>query len=425
MSESILIIAFKFPPLGGMRVKRMTMFAKYLARRGYRVHVITVNWKVPAPNTWMEETQHPNIIVHRIPSLAPHNLIESRPRGGIRKRVRQAARLLQRLLYFVDYAQYWGVALLPYAARLIHKEHITNVICTGSPFMANYWAARLKVRLPQIHLIQDFRDPWNDHLCAPYSHYFLFDWQKRVSQRCERYALSHADVVVAVTESLTERFRRKTTSNARFVTIPNGFDPDRYQRIRFEPATDKMRMVYIGNLYVGREVVLRVFLEAVSELVANHPGFARRFEIVTYGGFPPQIRREMEHLVQKGVLQINGYVSPAQAREAAGNAFALLLINAEIFPYAVSGKIYEYMALRRPIYAITPDGELTQLMRRGNLGIVAPSSSKEKQKQGLLYLFDLWKQNPAYTPDVSRAFLQEFQYDHLVDQLTVYFEQGR
>ena len=118
---------------------------------------------------------------------------------------------------------------------MIKTERITNVICTGAPFMANYWTARLKARLPYIHLIQDLRDPWNDHLCAPYSRHFLFGWQKSISHACERYTLAHADVVVAVTNAFRERFEHKTDSPVRFVTISNGFDPDRYLDLDFEP----------------------------------------------------------------------------------------------------------------------------------------------------------------------------------------------
>ena len=422
--ENILIIVFKFPPLGGMRVKRMTMFAKYLARRGYQVHVITVNWRVKAPNTWLEEIQHPNIIIHRIASWAPHNLLESRAEAWPGKLLRKAARAIKRLFYFVDEAQHWGLSLLPFATRLIRTERITNVICTGAPFMANYWAARLKVRLPYIHLIQDFRDPWNDHLCAPYSRYFLFDWQKRVSKACERYAISHADVVVSVTDELRERFESKTDSQACFVTISSGFDPDRYRHLHYEPNRDKMRLVYIGNLGVGRDQALRVFLPTLTKLVNENPEFGRSFELVTYGYFPPNVHQEFAPLLHKGILQTNDYVSPDKALQIAGSAFALLLVNADRFPYLVSGKVYEYIALRRPIYALTTEGALTRLIRQGNLGIITLLSDPEGQKRGLLELFDLWKRNPDYIAPVNRAFRQEFQYDRLVDQLVSCFKQA-
>jgi hypothetical protein len=277
--------------------------------------------------------------------------------------------------------------------------------------------------LPQIHLIQDFRDPWNDHLCADYSRHFLFGWQKRVSHACERYALAYADVVIAVTDSLRKQFECKTNSPARFVTIRNGYDPDQYRHLRFEPNRGKMRLVYIGNLSVGREQALRVFLGTIEELIEENPEFGRSFVLVTYGGFPPDVRREAKALIERGVLQVNGYVTPDRALQIAGNAFALLLVNAERFPYAVSGKVYEYIALRRPIYALTTEGELTRLMRRDNLGVIALLSDPAGQRKGLLELFDLWKRDPAYIPPVDEAFHHEFQYDRLVDQLVAYFKQ--
>jgi len=420
--HNILIIAFKFPPLGGMRVKRMSMFAKYLAQRGYRVHVITVNWRVRAPNTWAAETKNPKIIVHRISSWAPHNLLYRLPESLPAKLLSRAVHLLRRGLYFVDEAQWWGLSLLPYATRLIKTENITNVICTGAPFMANYWAARLKHKLPHIHLIQDLRDPWNDHLCAPYSHYFRFGWQKNQSRRYEHYALTNADVIVSVTDSLTELFKRRVESPARFVTISNGFDTEKYSSLSSNPNREKMRMVYIGNLFVGRDQVISRFLRTVEELADENPDFSHCFELVTYGGFPHSVRQAAASLIRRGILRIYGYVTPEEALQIAGNAFALLLVTAEFFTYP-SGKIYEYIALRRPIYAITPEGEASRLVRRGNLGeYVAPGDPAE-QKKSLLKLFDLWKRNPAYTPPVKQDFIQEFRYDRLVNRLIACFKQ--
>jgi glycosyltransferase involved in cell wall biosynthesis len=418
--RTIMVIAFKFPPLGGMRVKRMTMFTKYLAQRGYKVHVITVNWRVDMPDTWLNSIEHPSIIIHRIPSWAPHNLFLFRPKTFFGRLLGKAAKLLRKLIYFVDEAQYWGLSLLPYAARLIKQENINNVICTGAPFMANYWAAHLKTRVPQINLIQDFRDPWNDHLCAPYSDYFLFDWQKKVSQACERYALSKADVVTTVTATLRKRFEGKTNSPTQFVTITNGYDPERYRDIVYQPDPNKMRMVYIGNLGVGRDHVIEDFLPVLQEIVDDNAEFAGSFELATYGHFPPSVRPLAEPLVEREILQINDYVAPKQALRVAGNAFALLLINAQIFPYLVSGKVYEYIALQRPIYALTPEGELTQLMHSGKLGFIALLGDPEAQKRELLELFDLWKRNPTYVPPANEAFRQQFQYDQLVGKLETY-----
>lgn len=422
VKEPVLIIAFKFPPLGGMRVKRMTMFAKYLAKKGYQVHVVTVHWNVQDVNTWMEDTQHPNIFIHRIVSLSPHHLLYEDAKGWWRQTMKKIAYRLKRLLYFVDEAQYWGISLLPFAKRLIKEKGITNVICTGAPFMANYWAARLKQAVPDIHLMQDFRDPWNDHLCASYHQYFRFGWQKRRSQEYERYALTHADTIIAVTDSLKTLLKNKVENHARWVTLSNGFDPERYEYLQFQPNRNKMKLVYIGNLFVGRDRVFRDFLKSVQQLMQECPEFKVSFELVTYGGLSPSIAQEFQPLIDEGIFKPNGYVSPEVALREAGNAFALLLINADFFPFLVSGKVYEYIALNRPIYAVTPDGELPKLIQKGHLGQTVPTDNPEAQKKGLLNLFELWKQNPAYVPKVDPKFVQQFRYDQLVDQLTTLFK---
>jgi glycosyltransferase involved in cell wall biosynthesis len=288
--------------------------------------------------------------------------------------------------------------------------------------MANYWTARLKVKLPHIHLVQDFRDPWNDHFCAPDNSHFWFSWQKKISLACERYALAHADVVVTVTDSLGELYKQKVECEADFVTIPNGYDPDRYKNLIFRPDSKKMRLVYIGNLFVGRDQALRILLDSILELADQNQEFGSTFELVTYGGFPLGLHRETHDLEERGLLHVHGYVSPEEAIQIAGNAFALLLVNAARFPYLVSGKVYEYIALNRPIYALTPEGELTNLVRQGNLGVIAPISDPAEQKRGLTKLFEIWRNNPNYIPVINKHFSTQFQYPNLVSRLVTHFK---
>ena len=39
---------------------------------------------------------------------------------------------------------------------------------TGQPFMVNYYASKLKKTFPQIPLVNDFRDAWNEGLVKKY-----------------------------------------------------------------------------------------------------------------------------------------------------------------------------------------------------------------------------------------------------------------
>ena len=166
--KKILLIAFKFPPYAGVGGFRWSKFSKHLARLGYEIHVITVNWKNYGENTFLKDVQHDNIHIHKIPSGYPHNL-KYRPFSNY---IFEAIKLifftfLNRFIFYDDEAQHWGKYLIPYCEKLIAKENIPIIIATGHPFQANYWASVLKNRNPTLKLIQDFRDPWVDQPNKP------------------------------------------------------------------------------------------------------------------------------------------------------------------------------------------------------------------------------------------------------------------
>src|SRR4030042_3229476 len=155
----VLLIAYKFPPYAGVGCFRWSKLSKYLAKMGYTIHVVTVKWDKMGNDTYMQDVTHPNIIIHRIPSLYPHNLKYKRYKNTTIGRFKRVIKLgffkIFDVFWYEDEAQYWGRSLLPYCKKLINDHQIHTVIATGHPFMANYWASKLKQGLPQITLIQD------------------------------------------------------------------------------------------------------------------------------------------------------------------------------------------------------------------------------------------------------------------------------
>ena len=68
--KKVLIIAYKFPPAHGVGGRRWAKFAKYLAREGYEVYVITS--KFPSGDiSWEDDVQSEHIRVFNYKSMFP------------------------------------------------------------------------------------------------------------------------------------------------------------------------------------------------------------------------------------------------------------------------------------------------------------------------------------------------------------------
>nr|QNO48826.1 hypothetical protein IMBEDNDK_00036 [Methanosarcinales archaeon ANME-2c ERB4] len=413
MDKHILLIAFKYPPYAGVGGFRWSKLSRYLAEMGYKIHVVTVNWKASGGDTFLEEVQHSNITIHRIPSFYCHNFKYSRYKSSFTGRLKRVFRYgflkVVDIIWYEDEAQFWGQHLLPFCKQLIKDNSITNVIATGHPFMANYWAARLKADIPEINLIQDFRDEWNDN---PIRSFPLGQMAKKSLQH-EIFALNNCDVVFAVSDGLMDLLSKKINTNIRKAVIPNGFDTHIYNK---DATKRDFTFVYAGSLYAGREEPLEVFLKAVDAIEKTIPELKIKF----YGSSPPNLKHKYAKLFNDGIVSAHPPVSPDQIHRFMHESFACLLFNARIYPFARSTKIYEYASLNRPTLCINYGGEIDALIKKHKLGISVNGDNVGQIKEEILKLYDIWQQDPGY--EISPEGLKIYHYKNIAKEVEKYFK---
>lgn len=411
-NKKILLIAFKYPPYAGVGGFRWSKLSKYLAEMGYSIHVVTVNWKQYGDNTNIDDVQHPNITIHRINSIYPHNFkymqFKNTKIGNIERIIRHLFFRLGNVIWYEDEAQYWGYSLLPFCEQLIKNDGIKNVIATGHPFMANYWAAKLKQKHPEINLIQDLRDPWTEN---PFKSYLLGIYKKK-SVKHEIFALNNCDVLLAVTNGLVELFSEKIYNNVITKSIPNGFDIDFNNK---NAVSRDFTLIYAGALFNGRDEPFEAFLKAIQNIEEKIP----EIKICIYGSFPNSIRDKYKQMFVSGKIKSYPSVSPEKIHKLMHHSFACLHFNARLFPFAVSTKIYEHAALKRPTFSVNYGGDTENLMRNHNFGISVNGDDIGQIEDGIVRLYELWKSNPNY--EISPFNLEMFDYKNLAEEVTNYF----
>ena len=413
--KTILLIAFKFPPYAGVGSFRWSKITKYLAKMGYKIHVISVDWDNIGVDNLTKDVDHQNIIIHRIPSFYPHNFRYRRYKNNYLGHFLHVSRhgLLKILDIFLyeDEAHFWGKQLIPYCEKLIKKERIKNVISTGAPFMANYWSAKLKVRNPDINLILDFRDPWskNDNNISK------IPFLRRRTTQFEKFAVNNCNVLISVTEKMLKGFMEKVVNNkVQGVVIPNGHD---IKIKKMETVKNRdFTFLHAGGLICGRQEPVKSFLRAIDEIKHKIPDLRINF----YGKIPNDVEKKYIKLFERGIAKQHNKVHPNEIMQKMLQSFVCLQFNSRYYPMSVSTKIYEYASLKRPTLSINYGGEIDKLMKNYNFGISVNGDNIKKIKEEILKLYEIWKKNPNY--QIKPRGIESFHYRNIAKKLQGYLE---
>ena len=129
------------------------------------------------------------------------------------------------------------------------------------------------------------------------------------------------------------------------------------------------------------------------------------------------------------LINDHGFLSHGEAVRVCREADALMLFVApERGPSASTGKLYEYLAARRPVLAVVPeDGEAARIVRETGAGIVVPAADVARCKAALMDLIDRWRRGDdatGATGDIER-YSREHLTGVLADELNAIIGDGR
>jgi glycosyltransferase involved in cell wall biosynthesis len=189
-----------------------------------------------------------------------------------------------------------------------------------------------------------------------------------MQRRTERWIVERADRVVLAMEGLRDMFAARYPSLAdKFIYIPNGYDRADFAGIeptRSDPT--KFTLLFAGSLY--RKGELNAFLGGVERLIERRPEIRARLRVRFLGRANEENKRVAAAYTSPGrlgdVVRFEDFVPRREALAQMAGADALLQLmpdepGTEMF---VGGKVFEYMALDRPVLAVMPPGEGRRLI---------------------------------------------------------------
>lgn len=373
--KRLLIITYYWPPTGGSGVQRWVKFSKYLPQYGWQPVIYTPeNPESMAVDESLLTDIPPCAEVVKTRIFEPYSLYrrftggggqEVNPLNARRKGLKQKISLWVRGNMFIpDPRVGWVRPSIRFLRKYLAEHPVDAIVTTGPPQSMHLIGLGLKKALG-LRWIADFRDPWTEMFY--YKHLGLSACSDRRHRRLERQVLDSADVVVSVSPPVGEDFRKRTSTPVCLIT--NGFDEDDFLPSEARKDESVFNVVHTGLFSAdGNPLAL---WDALAGKCREDGAFARRLRIRLAGKTDVQVIDSIRERGLGGNLVDLGYLPHAETVAEQRGADILLLPLRQEPEYAkvLPGKIFEYLAARRPILGIgQEDGAAASVLREAGAG---------------------------------------------------------
>ncbi|REJ93395.1 MAG: glycosyltransferase [Planctomycetota bacterium] len=428
--KRVLFVSYLFPPVGGVGVQRAVKFVKYLPEHGWRTSVLTVeNPSAPLSDESLCRDIPDSTIVRRARTYEPGYAVKAAVSNGVsqhkgfartlRSAASRAARAAANAVLQPDAQILWRPEALRKGMRLLRETPHQAIIATGPPFSSLLVGATLSKRTG-LPLILDYRDEWGIS-----NAYWENKQQGVLSNRVQHWmqntALQAADVLLATTPSSAEHLAERARwagSPAYSTWIYNGFDSaDFPQHADSEMLPGRrFRLTFVGTLWNLNPV--GPVVDAVLRLADASPALAENLELVFAGRRTEQQESELDRLnTAPCTVTRMPFVSHDEAVSLMRRSNALLLLNADR-PHTqriVNAKTFEYMAARRPIFVVAPEGDLWDVVRDLSETRLCRPNDPAGIASALADLLE--RHRCGIRPDCADWDLSKFERRHLAGEL--------
>lgn len=391
----VLIVTYYWPPAGGSGVQRWLKFVKYFRDFGIEPVVYTVeNPNYPILDESLNNDIPKGIEVLKQPIFEPNNILslfgkkKTESAGFLNPNPSFFGKILQyiRANYFIpDARKFWIKPSVNYLKKYISKNNIDAIITTGPPHSMHLIGLKLKQQLG-VKWIADFRDPWTE---IDYFHQLPLS-KKAVKKHhfLEQEILLNANVVLVVGNTMNKNYS-KFSNNV--VTITNGFDGE---LITSETNLDsKFTITHIGLMNADRNP--KMLWEVLAEIISENKDFSKDFKLKLIGKVDASVIEEITINNLDENVELIDYVVHDEVIEYQKKSQVLLLLlnNVPSVKGIITGKIFEYLMVNRPILAIAPkDGDLAEILNETNAGVVVDFEESTTLKNTILELYSKYKQ---------------------------------
>jgi len=384
--------------------------AKYLRKvSGWNPTVLTVDRVFSRRDPALLEEIPSGTGIHRTWTIEPAEMFQRLHRemlrsvgtgtpgpSGIRDLLDRARRKayswLMEIFSIPDEQVFWNLSVIWHGLKIIRRESIRAVLVTSPPWSLQISGYALK-KITGVRWIADFRDPWTDirRKNRPAAIDAMERW-------LEKKLLSYADLVLSTSDTYTEDLRRKypEMKGEKFQTLHNGYDEDKF-RCLAQVGSSTFTIAHLGSLY--SQFNPDALFEALAEWLSNRDEALGNIELLFIGEITEDTRESLEKRGLLGITRITGYIPHEEAIQRCHQADVLLLAlgtNPAMPKGWLPSKLFEYLAVNRPILAYVAEGEAASMVRRINKGFVVTREDKAAVGKILSDLYESKQKHPDH-----------------------------
>ena len=363
--KKILYIAFYYNHINEIASKRLQGVAKYLPDWGYEAVVIvpeTSNDTVNIENVHVVETDYEDMISRFLPSKSNENTKSSETANQANSKMSKLISFAGEIFAYPDGMKYWRKPAFKACCDIIEREDISGIISSSFPITSHLIANDIKNKY-NIPWIADLRDLWN---LNPYiNHTFIRNYFEK---RLELKTFENADVLTTTTP-LAKETLQSLHPQKKIESVVSGYDPDDFKNIKQTQKSDKLTLMYAGSLYNGKRDPSILF-KSIAQLIDEKKIESGEIQIDFYGDVTNLDALSEKYNLKKNV-NIHGKITHNEVLQYQMNSDVLLLISwmDESEKMFIPGKVYEYMASKKPVLSIGyTEGSLKDLIEKTEIG---------------------------------------------------------
>ena len=382
------MIAFHFPPAAmGSGHLRTLGFVRHLPSFGWQPVVLSANAaaypRVQAANNQLIPA---GCEVHRALAL------------DVRRHLAVNGKYFGFLAQPDGWASWWFAAVAK--GLLLIRRHQIDAIWSTYPIMTAHSIAHTLSRWTRRPWLADFRDPVKSSVEAenPFS--------VAAQQRAEQRVLARAQRVVFTTPGAMRSYAERFPSafrDGRLSVIPNGFEESAFAdlpAVAMREPGRPLRMVHSGLLYSdGRNPV--PFFEALAGLKNSGVLADGDVEIVLRAcGSESRYAVDLRRLGLDRMVKLAPPVSNRDALCEQAQADALLLFQGRKFDRQIPAKVYEYLRIGQPIFALVSEsGDTAALLRETGAATAVAMDDTNAIREQLARFMDALREGRASKMD--------------------------
>jgi len=349
----LLFVTYGFPPARRAGCIRTWNIAKYLARTGWTVTILTPDPALHRNIDQPEETTqrigreglHRLPTGHRWPWLASESI--RWPNEGLPWLIGGGARRAAR--YFgIDPSVGW-ISPAQRASRSLTTSDVDVILASGPPFSA-FRLAKLLAKQFRCPYVLDYRDLWSRHLHNPAPH----------ALHREANVIRGSAAVTVVSPSWRQVLDRQFAVGEKVHVVSNGYDPEELTAVKASEF-NHFPIVYTGSFWPPKRTISPV-MAALQRLKESEYRPSHHWMFHYYGRHGSHVREEADRFNLMDHVVINGMTSRSIALAAVKAAGAAVVVtsveeNGTLEENGmVTGKIFEAVGLGAPILLVAPLG---------------------------------------------------------------------